>query len=169
MIVSLVVAVDENNGIGFEGRLPWRLSSDLKRFKSLTMGHHLIMGRKTLESIGHALPGRINIVLSKHLDCPPENTILKASLEEALEFTELHSETEVFIIGGGLIFAQALPFADRIYLSKIHASLTADVFFPDLDWKAWKIIESKEVPASDNDQYAYTFMILERRDKRSIL
>jgi dihydrofolate reductase len=169
MIVSMVVAVDENNGIGLLGRLPWRISSDLKRFKNLTMGHHLIMGRNTWESIGRALPGRTNIILSKNLDRPPENTVLKSSLEDALEYAKQQGETEVFIIGGGQIYAQALPFTNRIYLSKVHTTIPADVFFPGLDSNEWIINESKEVPASENDQFAYTFMILERRDDRSLV
>lgn len=169
MIVSMIVAVDENNGIGLLGRIPWKISSDLKRFKNLTMGHHLIMGRNTWESIGRALPGRTNIILSKHLDRPPENTILKPSLDDALEYVKQQGETEVFIIGGGQIYAQALPFTNRIYLSKVHTIIPADVFFPELDSNEWNINENKEVPASENDQYAYTFMILERRDEQSLV
>jgi dihydrofolate reductase len=169
MIVSIIAAVDENNGIGIGGRLPWKISSDLKRFKNLTMGHHLIMGRKTWDSIGRALQGRTNIILSRKRQQAPENTILKASLEEALEFAQQNNESEVFIIGGGQVYALALSFADRIYLSKIHATLPADVFFPILDWNAWAIREIRDIPASEKDQYAHTFMILERCDDRAIL
>jgi dihydrofolate reductase len=164
MIISLIVAVDENNGIGIEGRLPWKISTDLKRFKSLTMGHHIIMGRKTWDSIGRALPGRTNIIISQQLRQAPENAILKTSLVEAIEYARQHADTEVFIIGGGLIFIQALPLADRIYLSKIHISTPADTFFPDFDWDKWKINESTEIPASNFDQYAHTYIILERHD-----
>lgn len=163
MIVSLIVAIDEKNGIGIGGRLPWKISSDLKRFKSLTMGHHIIMGRKTWESIGHALPGRTNIIISQILDQAPENTELQTSLQGALSLAKQNGEKEVFIIGGGKIFAQALAIADRIYLSKVHADLPADVYFPTIEWDAWNIVATQTIPASEKDQYAHTFMILERR------
>jgi dihydrofolate reductase len=169
MIISLIVAVDNKSGIGIEGRLPWKISSDLKRFKNLTMGHHLIMGRKTWESIGRALPGRTNIIVSKTLPKAPENTILHTSLQDGLAFAEQNDAKEVFIIGGGQIFTQALPIADRIYLSKVHTDLPADVYFPPIDWEEWNVITTQEIPESEKDQYAHTFMILERRREQSFI
>ncbi|MGW8250106.1 MAG: dihydrofolate reductase [Anaerolineales bacterium] len=164
MIVSIIAAVDERGGIGVQGGLPWHLSSDLKRFKKLTMGHHLIMGRKTYQSIGRPLPGRRMIVVTRNPDYSAQGCRIAHSLDEALEYSRLNGESEVFIIGGGEIFRQALQSADRIYLTRVHAVTEADTFFPDLDQDGWRVQTSSDVPAGPKDDYDHTFKLLVRAD-----
>ena len=162
MIVSIIVAIDDNWGIGKDNQLPWHLPSDLKRFKQLTMGHHLIMGRKTYESIGRQLPGRISIVLSRDPDYELPDGILTNSLDEALKFSKESGETETFIIGGGQVFEEALELADRIYLTKVHEEFGCDTFFPELDPFEWITTEIFCQPAEERNQYPYTFQNMER-------
>lgn len=166
MVISLIVAFDENHCIGKDNRLPWHLSSDLKRFKRLTMGHHLIMGRKTWESIGRPLPGRKMLVVSRQKDFPLPETegTLCASLEQALEFARMQGDDEVFIIGGGEIFRQALPYSDRIYLTRVHIQVPCDTYFPPFEHLGWSLIEQNELPATENEPLASTFQILQRRE-----
>lgn len=163
MQISLIVAMDEKNGIGLQGRLPWRLATDLRRFKKLTMGHHLVMGRKTFDSIGRPLPGRVNILVTRQRNYHPAGCLIAHSLLEALSLAEQAGEAEVFIIGGGEIFAQALPLAGRIYLTRLQADLGADVFFPALNEAEWVSGETEYFPPGEGDQFAHTFCILERR------
>lgn len=163
MIVSLLVAMDEKGGIGIENRLPWRLSSDLRRFKRLTMGHCLIMGRKTHQSIGRPLPGRTNIVVSRNPNYQAEGCLVVASLEEALKLARDQGESEAFVIGGGEIFEQALPIADRIYLTRVHATVNATVFFPALDPEDWEIITTEAVASGPQDEYPTTFQVWQRK------
>lgn len=164
MIISLIVAMDEQRGIGVEGRLPWHLPADLKRFKSLTMGHHLIMGRKTYESIGSPLPGRTMIIVTRNPNYQPDGCMAARSLETAIEFARMGYDNEAFIIGGGDLFEQAIDLADRIYLSQVHANLPADVFFPKISNDDWQEIESEIFPADEKNLYAFTFKILHRRE-----
>lgn len=162
MIVSLIVAMDELRGIGHHGRLPWRLSTDMQRFKSITMGHHLIMGRKTYESIRRPLPGRMMIVVTRNPAYHPEGCLVAESLDMALRLAKERGETEVLVSGGGEIYAQALPLADRIYLTTVHAHVPADVFFPELNGQAWREAKAEFFPAGDKDSYPTTFRILDR-------
>ena len=163
MIVSLVVAMDEGRGIGSRNRVPWHLSTDLKNFKALTMGHHLVMGRKTYESIGKALPGRTTIVITRQQDYQPPDCLVAHALDDALETARQRGEEEVFIVGGGQIYAQALPLADRIYLTRVHARVEADVFFPAFDESLWVEKEHCEVPGDSKNQFLFTFQLLEKR------
>jgi dihydrofolate reductase len=163
VIISLIVALDEQRGIGVDGHLPWHLSADLQRFKSLTMGHHLIMGRKTYESIGRPLPGRTTIIVSRNPSFQPEGCMVARSLETAIEFARFDQEDEAFIIGGGDLFDQAIDMADRIYLTQVHASLEADVYFPEYSPKDWLEKESAYVDADEKNEYPSTFKILERK------
>ncbi len=163
MIISLIVALDEQRGIGVDGHLPWYLSEDLKRFKSLTMGHHMIMGRKTYDSIGRPLPGRTSIIVSRDLTFQPEGCLVARSLETAIEFARFDNEDEVFVIGGGDLFDQAIDMADRIYLTRVHASLAADVYFPEYSPQDWQETESAFVEADEKNEYPSTFSILERK------
>ena len=162
MIISIIVAMDETRGIGVEGRLPWHLPADLKRFKSLTMGHHLIMGRKTFESIGRPLPGRTTIIVTRDQSFQPEGCLVAHSLETALEFARLDLENDVFVIGGAEIFAQAIELADRIYLTQVHSSLPADVYFPEFAAEDWLETDSEYNPADEKNRYPFTFKILAR-------
>ena len=162
MIISLVVAMEENRGIGQDNRLPWHLSADLRLFKQHTIGHHLIMGRKTYDSIGKPLPGRTTIVLTRNLAFYLDGVLIAHSLNEALSLARQAGETEAFIIGGGEIFAQALPMADRIYLTRVHAQVFCDTFFPKLDPTDWEIRQEFYQPANEKNDYPFTFQLLER-------
>ncbi len=162
MIVSLLVAMDERGGIGLHNRLPWHLSADLKRFKELTLGHHVIMGRKTYESIGRNLPGRIMLVLTRDKDFKAEGALVAGSLPSALDLAARAGEDEAFIIGGGQVFAQALPLADRIYLTRVHATLDADVFVPAFDEHLWRQTCLSTHQADEKNDYPYSFYILEK-------
>jgi len=162
VIISLLVAMDEKRGIGKDGKLPWRLSSDLNRFRELTMGHHIIVGRKTFESIGKPLPGRQTIVVTRNPNYAVENCLIASSVESALALAKSRGETEAFVIGGADIYAQALGVADRIYLTEVHAEVDADRFFPEFDRSAWTERESSYQPADEKNQHACTFRLLER-------
>ena len=162
MIVSLLVAMDERRGIGLAGGLPWRLSSDLQRFKSLTTGHHIIMGRKTYESIGRLLPGRTMIVITRNPDFRPPGCLVAHSLGEALALSEARGEEEVFVIGGRAVFTEALPLADRMYLTEVHTAGQADVFFPDLQPQEWEVKEAVYTPADERNEFPFTLKRLER-------
>ena len=168
MILSLIVAASENNVIGKDNKLPWHLPDDLKRFKALTRGKAVIMGRKTFESIGHPLPDRLNIVVSRHLEVAPDHCALAHSLSDALEqANERTSEraNEVFVIGGAELFGLALPLIDRLYLTRVHAKIDGDVFFPSLDFSEWREI-AREEHLSD-DEHAYTFSFIDYERKKS--
>jgi dihydrofolate reductase len=163
MIVSLLVAMDEARGIGYQNRLPWRLSADLKKFKELTMGHHIIMGRKTYESIGRPLPGRTSIVVSRNPEWEADGVLVANSLEAALELARSRGEEEAFIIGGGVVFMQALELADRIYLTRVKAQTPVDVFFPDFEPTLWREVLVEEHPQDEKNDHDFTFSILERK------
>jgi len=163
MVVSLIVAMDRNHGIGLNNRLPWRLPDDLKRFKSLTLDHHMIMGRKTYESIGKALPGRTSIVISRNSGFSAPDYLLAPSLESALELAETNGEQEVFVIGGSQVFKDALPQADRIYLTQVHVSLPADVYFPEIDPDEWEDQMTEFHPPDNKHPFGFTFQKLVRR------
>jgi dihydrofolate reductase len=162
MIISIMVAMDETRGIGVRGRLPWRLSSDLKRFKSLTMGHHIVMGRRTAESIGKALPGRQAIVVTRNPAYTAEGRLISGSVDEAIALANQRGESEVFICGGADVYSMALPIADRIYLTSVHAVVEADTFFPEWSRDQWRLLESSEHPPDDENQFPSTFEILIR-------
>ena len=163
MITSIIVAMDEAGGIGKGGGLPWHLSADLKKFKSLSMGHTLIIGRKTYESIGRALPGRKMIVITRNKRYSAEGCLVVASLKEALAIAERDGETEAYIGGGGEIFTQALPVVERIYLTQVHATLDCDTFFPKLDWSEWQEGERAFHPADVRNDYAFSYSIFQRK------
>jgi dihydrofolate reductase len=161
-MLSLIVALTKDaRVIGRAGGLPWRLSSDLKRFKRLTMGHHIVMGRKTYESIGRPLPGRTSIVVSRHQP-PAANTELKhaGSLAEAVRLAQ--NDSEVFVIGGGELFREALPLAEKAYVTWVDADLTGDTFFPEFPTTAWKQISEEYIPADDKNEFPTRFAIYAR-------
>lgn len=161
MIISLLVAMDEKGGIGKDNHLPWRLSADLKRFKELTMGHYLIMGRKTYESIGRPLPGRTTIVITHQVDiphsCQTPDCFIAHSADNAIALAEASRETEVFIIGGAEIFALTIARAERLYLTRVHTETQADVYFPHIDWDDWIKISTEDHPADEKNQYSFSF------------
>lgn len=160
MILSCIVAVAENGVIGRGNGLPWRLSADLKRFKKLTTGHTLIMGRKTFESIGRPLPDRTSIVLTHDRAYERPGAVVVHSLEEALE--RCRGEEEVFAIGGAAVFREALPRAQRLYLTRVHADVAGDVRFPDQSLEGWERIAQTALPADEKNEYATTYEVYVR-------
>ncbi|MFA9262827.1 MAG: dihydrofolate reductase [Undibacterium sp.] len=157
--ISLIVACSENRVIGNEGKIPWHLPDDFRRFKERTVGHAIIMGRKTHESIGRPLPGRTNIVITRDVTRDIPGCVVAGNLDEALlKACETESE-EIFIIGGGQIYAEALPKAERLYLTRIHAIMDGDAFFPEYSHIFGKVIEQEE---SEEAGYQISYLTLER-------
>ena len=162
MIISLIVAMDEQYGIGKSGKLPWRLSSDLKRFREVTMGHHLIVGRKTFESIGKPLQGRVMIVMTRDHNFKADGCIIEDSIEAGFAVARERGENELFVVGGAEIYAQTLDAADRLYLTEVHAQVDADTFFPEFSRDRWIEKQCIYHPADEKNQYPFTFRLLER-------
>nr|AIA14480.1 Dihydrofolate reductase [uncultured bacterium] len=164
--ISLVVAHSRNRVIGREGQLPWRLSGDLKRFKQLTMGHHLLMGRKTLESIGRILPGRTSLVLTRQPEYVPpagcEAAIRVPDFATAVKLAADAGDEEVFVIGGGEVYRLALPFADRIHLTLVEAQIEGDTTFPALDAREWMLNSEERHPADARNEYPFAVQLWER-------
>jgi dihydrofolate reductase len=161
MLVTIIAAMSENRIIGRAGSLPWHLPADLRRFKSLTTGHTVIMGRKTFESIGcRPLPDRRCIVITRNADYRAEGVVVVLSLEDALQ--QVADDEEVFIIGGGEIYRHALPVADRLELTIVHTVIEGDTSFPELDLKDWRLIGEEHHEADDRHAYPYTFRRYER-------
>lgn len=163
MIISIIVAIDEKGGIGRNNRLPWRLSADMQRFKALTMGHHILMGRNTFLSLGKPLPGRHIIVVSEP-EFHPANVIPQVSWVNSLKegFSLAEGEMELFIGGGAQVYAQCLPLAQRIYLTRVHTVTQADAFFPDVELREWVVREANTYPADEKNEFPYTFQVLEK-------
>lgn len=159
MTVSSIVATGENNAIGKNNQLLWHMPADLKHFKDITSGRSIIMGRKTFDSVGKPLPKRRNIVVTRQDITIPGCEVVK-SIEEGLELCE--GEDEVFIGGGAEIYKLAMHLTDRIYLTIIHKIFDADTFFPEIDYKTWKETEREDHAPDDKNQYAYSFITLER-------
>lgn len=162
MIVSLIAAMDRQRGIGIDNRLPWRLPADMKRFRDLTMGHHIIVGRKTFESIGKPLPGRQTIIVTRDRNYEAEGCHIVHSLDKAVALAGARGETEVFICGGAEIYDLSLEIADRIYLTLLDADVMADAFFPRLNDDEWVEKESLHHPADEKNQYSFDFKLLVR-------
>ncbi len=161
MIKSFVVAVAKNNVIGKDNTLPWHLPADLRFFKNLTTGHHMIMGRKTFDSFGKPLPNRTSVVITRQNDYQPEGCIVVHSIEEAIKVAAV--EEEIFIIGGSEIFKQTMPIADRIYLTRIHEDFEGDTIFPELNKEEWELKEKQDFEADEKNKYSYSFCIYERK------
>lgn len=161
MTVSLIVAVAENGVIGLDGRLPWMLPDDLRHFKRVTMGHTLIMGRKTFESIGRALPGRRSIVLSRDPTFKPTDVTPASDLPCAIAAA---GGDDTFVIGGASLYREALLVADRLYVTRVHATLEGDVHFPPVDGAVWHLVERTEHPQDDRHAHAFTIERYERRN-----
>ncbi len=170
MILSIIAALDENGGIGFENRLPWHLGADFKLFKEMTMGRHLLMGRNTYISLGKPLPGRPHIVISHTKYLPlPENCYLVNSLGEGISLAEEHGETEAFVIGGKQIYSQAVPLADRMVLTRVHAACKVDAHFPEITWDEWSKESAQDYPADEHNDYAFTVEHWIRKERPSTL
>jgi dihydrofolate reductase len=160
MIISLVAAMAENRVIGKEGGLPWRLPDDLKHVKRLTVDHTVIMGRRTFDEIQRPLPNRRNVVISRNPSFHPEGVVVVPDLAEALALGV--TEGEVFILGGGEIFRLALPLADRLYLTVVHAQIEGDTYFPPFDEAAWALEEETFHPADERHLHSFTFRTYRR-------
>jgi dihydrofolate reductase len=165
--LSLIAAVAENGVIGAGGKIPWRLSTDMRRFRRLTLGKPVIMGRKTFGSIGKALEGRINIVVTRQAGFAADGVLLAPSLETALaiagEPAMAAGGDEVMVIGGGEVYAAALPLADRLYITHVEAAPEGDTKFPFIDPGKWRATASERNPAGAKDSAATTFVIYERQ------
>ena len=163
-MVSIIVAVSEDWGIGKDNELLWHISEDLKRFKSLTFGNTIIMGKRTWESLPRRpLPGRKNIVLTDKEDEIIENSVTAYSIEDALGKCEKNEE--IFIIGGGSIYRQFMPVADRLYITHVHKKAPADIYFPEIDLKIWEITEKEEFKTEGENSIPYTYTIYERKNR----
>ncbi|MGY5850013.1 dihydrofolate reductase [Salegentibacter sp. F14] len=160
-MLTMIAAAAENNALGKENDLVWHLPDDFKRFKKLTTGHHIIMGRKTFESFPQPLPNRTHIIITRNKNYKAEGAIVVHSLEKATEIAK--ADPQAFIIGGGEIYRLALPLANKIELTRVHADFEADTFFPDIDENQWKLINQKFHPSDDNHKYAFTYLTYERR------
>ena len=161
MILSIIVAVADNNIIGKDNRLIWHIPADLKYFKSLTMGAPIIMGRKTYQSIGKPLPGRKSIIITRDNNYSTEGCVVVHSLESAIAAAKEHNEA--FIIGGEQIYRQAMGFADKIYLTRVYESFEGDSFFPEIDTSIWQLTEQKDNEIDDNNKFKYSFLTYNRK------
>lgn len=161
-MISLLVAADEGNVIGRDNKLPWHLPDDLRYFKNLTWGMPILMGRKTFESIGKALPGRQNIVITRSIDWKAESTVVVYSLEGAVEKAKGFGAKEIFVIGGAGIFNSAFGSADRIYLTRVHHRFDGDVFFPALAEHDWLLVSNRFAQADAKNPYARSYQVWER-------
>lgn len=161
MKVSLIAAMASNRVIGRDNRLPWHLSADLQRFKRLTMGHTLVMGRKTFESIGRPLPGRSTVVVTRQEGYAPQGVRVVHSVEEALAASQ--GDGEVFIAGGGDIFQQTLPVADRLYLTIIEEAFPGDAYFPEYDQSQWQLVDREDHGPTEDAPFSWSFQTFDRR------
>ena len=169
MDLAIYVAIAENGVIGRDNGLPWKLSTDLKRFKATTMGKPIIMGRKTWQSIGRPLPGRLNIVITRDAGFQAEGAEVVGSLDEAIKLAAARGRCmagadEACVIGGGEIYGQALPLADRLYVTHVLEICDGDTVFPAIDPDVWKPISTEEFPAGDRDTHATRYTVYERRE-----
>ncbi|WP_336294303.1 dihydrofolate reductase [Bartonella sp. CB169] len=165
--VYLIAAVAENGVIGREGAMPWRLSTDLRRFKTLTFCNPIIMGRKTWDSLGRPLPGRTNIVITRNRAFTAEGAIVSHSLSQACSIAKKAASQNgaeaIFIIGGGEIFQQGFSIADKVFLTEVLASIEGDSFFPVFDKEKWTIVQTQYIPEGDKDSHATRFVVYERK------
>ena len=154
-MIIMIAAVAENNALGKNNELVWHLPNDFKRFKSLTTGHHIIMGRKTFESFSKPLPNRTHVVITRNKNYNPEGCIVVDCMEKAIAICP-ENETS-FIIGGGEIYNLGLPFADQLEITRVHHSFDADAFFPEINSEDWKEIQTEFNPTDEKHQFAYTY------------
>jgi len=161
MLISLIVAMDDNGVIGRDGQLPWRLSADLKHFKAVTMGKPIVMGRKTHESIGRPLPGRENIVLTRASKYRAEGCTVLHDIDDLM--VHCRYEEEIMIMGGADLYRQFLDRAGLIYLTEVHARVEGDTFFPHYNPAAWEEVDRQDFRADENNDYDYSFVVLKRQ------
>lgn len=166
MKLSLIVAMAENRVIGRDNKLPWYLPQDLKYFKAVTMGKPIIMGRKTYESIGKPLPGRPNIVVSRNPDWQADGVTVKHELEQALSYgeslLEINGGDELMLIGGAQLYEAALPMAQRLYLTQVHAEVEGDAYFPEFEQSQWREVGREDFQAEGPNPYDYSFIVMDK-------
>ncbi len=160
-MIILIAAAAENNALGKNNDLLWHLPDDFKRFKALTTGHHIIMGRKTFESFPKPLPNRTHIVISRQKNYHPEGCLIADSLEKAIAMAPRNEN--VFVIGGGEIYQQSVDLADKIELTRVHTSLGADTFFPEIDPEKWELLTETHHPADEKHAFAFSFQTFVRK------
>lgn len=167
MKISIVVAVSDNDAIGTGGDLLWRLPKDMQYFKEVTLGHHVVMGRKTYESIPEKfrpLPGRVNVVITRQKGYQAPGCKIVSSVEEAIKFAEMNEEDEVMIIGGGEVYREVFGIADKIYLTKVHHTFRgADTYFPEVTKLNWQPVFRERHFADEKHKYDFEFIVLERK------
>ncbi len=167
MIVAIIVAAAENGVIGRAGTLPWRMPSDLRRFRQLTMGKPVVMGRRTFQSLPRALDGRDNIVISRDRAFMAAGATVAGSLAEAIaigrRFAMARGVDEIMVIGGGQIYVEALALAGRVYLTRVHAAVDGDTVFAPLPAEAWRLVREERLSRSEKDDFEATLMVHERR------
>ena len=160
MTLSCIVAVSENGVIGRKNELPWKLSADLRRFKQLTTGHAIIMGRKTFDSIGRPLPNRTSIVMTRDLGYESPGVVVVHSFDQAVAACQ--DQQEAFVIGGEAVFREALPQARRLYLTRVHKNVEGDAYFPEAELAGWKLLQQERHSEDDKNDYPFTFCVYER-------
>ena len=163
MIISLVAAVSENDVIGKDNKLLWNLPNDMKFFKNITWAMPVIMGRKTYEALGKPLGGRKNIVITRSTDFHPDNVIVVSSLDAALKAAADTDAKEAFITGGGEIYKEAMPLADKLVVTRVHGTFEGDTYFPKIDEHEWEITSHLDFPVDEKHAYAYSFQFWKRR------
>jgi dihydrofolate reductase len=156
-MIALIVAASTNNAIGLNNALLWHLPNDLKFFKNTTWGFPVIMGRKTFEAVNKTLPGRVNIVITRNQDWSAPNVEVAHDIFDAITKAKLENTQPIFIIGGGEVYRQSMPIADRIYITRVHANLLGDAYFPEIDPAHWKLVAEENFPADEKHAYAYAF------------
>ena len=162
-MITMIAAAAENDALGKDNDLVWHLPDDFKRFKDLTTGHHIIMGRKTFETFPKLLPNRTHIIITRKKDYTAEGCIVVHSMEEALN--KVVNDDQPYIIGGGEIYKLGLPYADKIELTRVHGDFDADAFFPEVDPADWELIEEEHHPADDRHQCSFTYLTYLRKRK----
>ncbi|WP_298528346.1 dihydrofolate reductase [uncultured Christiangramia sp.] len=164
-MITMIAAAAENNALGKDNDLVWHLPDDFKRFKRLTSGHHIIMGRKTFESFPKLLPDRTHVIITRKEDYSPENTIVVHSIEEALKVSKL--DDQAFIIGGGEIYKMGMEHADRIELTRVHGEFEADTHFPEIDKSEWEIVKDQFHDKDEKHDYSFTYLTYERKQDKT--
>ena len=164
-MITMIAAAAENNALGKDNDLVWHLPDDFKRFKRLTSGHHIIMGRKTFESFPKLLPDRTHVIITRKEDYSPENTIVVHSMEEALKVSKL--DEQAFIIGGGEIYKMGMEYADRIELTRVHGEFEADTHLPEIDKNDWELVKDKFHEKDEKHDYSFTYLTYDRKQKKT--
>lgn len=154
-MITLIAAAAENNALGKNNDLIWHLPDDFKRFKAITSGHYIIMGRKTFESFPKPLPNRTHVIISRQKNYNPENCIVVNSLEKAIEICP--KDKDIFVIGGGEIYQQSIAIADKIELTRVHSNFEADTFFPEIDTTIWELVQEEFHPKDEKHLFDFTF------------